>query len=82
MLALLDDDAFLRGDTNTAYLERYVAESDWQKLPDRGGLPAELPAIITAVLYAHARQGAGKAVVSRHESASRWLGAGRREAMR
>ncbi len=82
MLALLDDEAFLKGETNTAYLERFAADSNWQKLPDRGGLPAELPAVITAVLYAHGRKAAGKAVVSNPTARSRWLDAGRAEGMR
>ena len=83
MLALLSDDAFLRGDTHTAYLEQYVEDSDWRELPERAGLPAELPAVITAVLYAHGRQGAGNAVVARSDRrTSQWLDAGRQEALR
>jgi acetyl-CoA carboxylase biotin carboxylase subunit len=82
--ALLDDERFLRGDTDTAYLERFVAEKDWQALPDLNDLPAELPPIITAVLFAHARQGGGRAVVAPRDGGggSPWLEAGRREAMR
>ena len=84
MLALLGDEAFQRGDTNTAYLEQFV-----EKAPGGGsglrlsGLPAEIPAVITAVLYAHSRQGAGKAVVSQGQQprSSPWLDSGRREAL-
>jgi acetyl/propionyl-CoA carboxylase alpha subunit len=81
LLALLDDERFRRGDVDTAFLERYVAEGTWQRLPDVNDLPAELPAVITAVLYAHGRQGAGRAIVAR-PGASEWLQAGRREGMR
>jgi acetyl/propionyl-CoA carboxylase alpha subunit len=81
LLALLGDDRFLRGEVDTAFLERYVAEGTWQQLPDVNDLPAELPAVITAVLYAHARQGAGRAVVPQAAS-SDWVAAGRREQMR
>ena len=42
---------------------------------------AELPAIITAVLYAHGQKAAGKAVVSKPTARSRWLDAGREEGM-
>ena len=82
LLALLDDERFKNGDTDTAYLEAFVKEPHWRKLPDFGGLPAELPAVITAVLYAHERQGAGKAVVGgRRGDRSGWVEAGRREAL-
>ena len=81
LLALLSDDRFRKGDVDTAFLERYVAEGTWQRLPDVNDLPAELPAVLAAVLYAHARQGAGRAVVPRTAS-SEWLAAGRREGMR
>ncbi|MHC4730568.1 MAG: hypothetical protein ACYS6Z_08255, partial [Planctomycetota bacterium] len=81
--ALLDDERFRRGDTDTAYLEQFVAEENWQALPDLNDLPAELPPIITAVLYAHARQGGGRAVVTpRGGGGNPWVEAGRREAMR
>jgi len=84
LLALLDDPRFRRGETDTAYLEQFVAEGRWQVRPDLGGLPADLPAVITAVLYAHGAQGAGRAVVARPGDAngSPWLRAGRSEAMR
>ncbi|MHC4550563.1 MAG: acetyl-CoA carboxylase biotin carboxylase subunit [Planctomycetota bacterium] len=82
--ALLDDERFRRGETDTAYLERYVAEADWQALPELNGLPAELPPVITAVLYAHSRLGAGRAVEGARDRAdgNPWVEAGRREAMR
>jgi acetyl-CoA carboxylase biotin carboxylase subunit len=82
--ALLDDRRFLDGDTDTAYLEQFAASADWQRLPEAGGLPAELPAVITAALYAHSRQGAGRAVVADRAGAAagEWVAAGRREAMR
>jgi acetyl-CoA carboxylase biotin carboxylase subunit len=82
--ALLDDERFRKGDTDTAYLEQYVAEANWQALPDLNELPAELPPIITAVLYTHARQGGGRAVVAPRGGAggNPWVEAGRREAMR
>ncbi|MHC4972806.1 MAG: acetyl-CoA carboxylase biotin carboxylase subunit [Planctomycetota bacterium] len=82
--ALLDDERFRKGDTDTAYLEQFVAEEGWQALPDLNDLPAELPPIITAVLYAHARQGGGRAVVAPRGGggSNPWLEAGRREAMR
>jgi acetyl-CoA carboxylase biotin carboxylase subunit len=82
--ALLDDERFRRGDTDTAYLERFVVEADWQTLPDLNELPADVPAAITAVLYAHSRKGAGRAVVGgerRGAARSAWLDAGRREAL-
>jgi len=84
LLALLEDEAFRRGDTDTAYLETFVRDSDWQRLPDVNDLPAEIPAIVTAVLHAHASQGAGKAVTggAGAERASPWLEAGRREGLR
>jgi len=81
--ALLDDPRFKTGDTDTAYLEEFVRHGGWQALPEINGLPAEIPAVITAVLYAHSRQGAGRAVTSsRERRTSPWLDAGRREAMR
>ena len=84
LLALLDDERFRRGETDTAFLEKYVEEEAWRHLPDINDLPAELPAVITAVLFAHSRQGAGRAVVADRGRAggSAWLDAGRREAMR
>ena len=83
MLALLDDARFLNGDTDTAYLESYVAGDAWQRLPDVNELPAELPAVITAVLFAHGRKGAGRAVVTERDGRGNpWVEAGRREAMR
>ena len=84
LVRLLDDEKFRAGDTDTGYLERYVEESDWQTLPELNDLPADLPAIITAVLYAHERQGAGAAVVGGNETrrGSPWLEAGRREMIR
>jgi acetyl-CoA carboxylase biotin carboxylase subunit len=81
LLALLSDERFRRGEVDTAFLEKYVAEGTWQRLPDVNDLPAELPAVIAAVLYAHGRQGAGHAVVPR-AAASEWVAAGRREQMR
>jgi acetyl-CoA carboxylase biotin carboxylase subunit len=82
--ALLDDERFRKGDTDTAYLEQFVAEEGWQALPDLNDLPAELPPIITAVLFAHARQGGGRAVVAPRGGggSNPWVEAGRREAMR
>ena len=84
LLSLLDDPRFIQGDTNTAFLEEYVKDGAWQRLPAVNELPAEVPAIITAVLYAHDRKGGGRAVVAdRHEgSGNPWVEAGRREAMR
>jgi len=84
LLRLLDDDDFRAGRTNTGYLERYVVESDWQALPPLSDMPAELPAILTAVLFTHRRQGAARAVVAdtARSAGSAWLEAGRREAMR
>ena len=84
LLRLLDDPAFRRGDTDTGYLERYVADAAWQERPDLNDLPADLPALITAVLYAHERQGASGAVVARaaQDRGSAWLEAGRRESLR
>jgi acetyl/propionyl-CoA carboxylase alpha subunit len=84
LLRLLDDARFLAGDTDTGYLERFVADDSWQKLPDLNDFPADLPALITAVLYAHQRRGAGGAVVApaARERPSEWLAAGRREALR
>ncbi len=82
LLALLSDDRLRKGDVDTAFLERYVAEGTWQRLPDVNDLPAELPAVIAAVLFAHGRQGAGRAVVPRASVPSDWVAAGRREQMR
>jgi acetyl-CoA carboxylase biotin carboxylase subunit len=81
LLSLLGDERYRKGDVDTAFLEKYVAEGKWQRLPDVNDLPAELPAVIAAVLFAHARQGAGRAVVPQAAS-SEWVLAGRREAMR
>jgi len=83
--ALLDDDRFRRGETDTCYLEQFAALGTWQTLPDHNDLPAELPPIVTAVLFAHSRKGAGRAVVSRggpDGAPGGWLAAGRTEAMR
>ena len=82
--AVLDDEAFRRGDTDTGYLERFVADSDWQALPDINDLPAELPAVLTAVLYAHQRKGASKAVTGTSGSAARsgWVETARAEMLR
>ena len=82
--ALLQDKRFVAGDTNTWFLEEFVKDGAWQALPELQGMPAELPAVITAVLYAHGRQGAGRAVLGRRDGVARsaWLEAGRREAMR
>ena len=84
LLRLLDDPEFRAGRTHTGYLERYVAESDWQALPALSDLPADVPALIAAVLYTHARQGAAQAVVGDAARArgSAWLDSGRREALR
>jgi len=84
LLRLLDEPEFRAGRTHTGYLERYVVESDWQALPELGDLPADLPAVIAAVLYTHARQGASRAVVADAARAggNAWLEAGRREALR
>jgi len=87
LLALLDDAKFLEGRVHTRYLEGFVAEAKWEQRPAFGGLDPEIPAAITAVLYAHGRQGAGRAVVAGGgEGAapprSGWLEAGRRESMR
>jgi acetyl-CoA carboxylase biotin carboxylase subunit len=84
LLSLLDDERFRKGDTDTAYLEEYVQRPDWHNRLELGGLPADVPAVITAVLYAHERQGAGRAVVQGRSRSDRsaWLSAGRREAMR
>jgi len=84
LLRLLDDDRFRRGETDTAYLESFVRDIDWATLPDLNGLPAEIPAVITAVLHAHARQGAARAVLPRGNGGapSAWLEAGRREVLR
>ena len=81
LLALLDDQRFRSGDTDTAYLEEFVKDPGWTELPELGGMPAELPAVITAVLYAHRRQGGGKAVIAKAGGGS-WLEAGRRENLR
>jgi acetyl-CoA carboxylase biotin carboxylase subunit len=84
LLRLLDDPEFRAGNTHTGYLETFVEDPAWQELPELNDLPADLPALITAVLYAHERQGAGGAVVtdSVARRGSPWLEAGRREAMR
>jgi hypothetical protein len=84
LLALLDDPRFRRGETDTAFLERFVADSDWQALPDLNDLPADVPALITAVLWAHGRQGAGRAVLpgDGRTRRSAWLDAGRAEGLR
>jgi acetyl-CoA carboxylase biotin carboxylase subunit len=84
LLRLLDEPDFRAGRTHTGYLERYVAESDWQALRPLNDLPADLPAIITAVLFTHRRQGESRAVVADSGGAARsaWLEAGRRESMR
>ncbi len=84
LLRLLDDGRFRRGETDTAYLESFVRDIDWSTLPDLNGLPAEVPAVITAVLHAHARQGAARAVLPRGNGGARsaWLEAGRREGLR
>ena len=84
LLRLLDEPDFRAGRTHTGYLERYVEESDWQALPQLSDLPADLPAVIAAVLYTHARQGASRAVVadSTRAGGNAWLEAGRREALR
>ncbi|HEX5136128.1 MAG TPA: acetyl-CoA carboxylase biotin carboxylase subunit [Planctomycetota bacterium] len=81
LLALLDDARFRNGEVDTGFLERFVAEGTWQRLPELNGLPAELPAVIAAVLYAHGRQGAGRAVVPPASSGD-WVAAGRREQMK
>ena len=84
LLRLLDHDDFRAGRTHTGYLERYVTESDWQALPALSDLPAELPAILSAVLFTHRRKGAAQAVVADSGRAARsaWLESGRREALR
>ena len=84
LLRLLDDPDFRAGRTHTGYLERYVQESDWQATPALGDLPADLPAVIAAVLYTHRRQGASRAVVAdrARSGGGAWLEAGRRESMR
>jgi acetyl/propionyl-CoA carboxylase alpha subunit len=82
LLALLDDPRFRRGETDTAFLDRYVAEGTWRDHPDVNDLPAELPAVLTAVLFAHGGRGAGRAAVSARGRGGAWLEAGRREAMR
>jgi acetyl/propionyl-CoA carboxylase alpha subunit len=81
LLALLSDERFRRAEVDTGFLERFVAEGTWQRLPEMNGLPAEIPAVIAAVLYAHGRQGAGRAVVPRAASGE-WVLAGRREQMK
>ena len=83
LLALLDDARFEKGETHTQFLESFVEEDAWRQRPSLGGLPAELPAVITSVLYAHGRQGSARAVVGRKDGAARsaWLEAGRREAL-
>ena len=78
---VLDDERYRRGEIDTGFLERFVAENDWQALPVINDLPAELPAILTAVLYAHGRKGASRAVRSASRQRSEWVSAGRREAM-
>ncbi len=80
--AVLKDDAYRRGDVDTGYLERFVEEVDWQALPEVNDLPAELPAVLTAVLYAHQQKGASKAVVADRAARSEWLTAARAEMMR
>jgi acetyl/propionyl-CoA carboxylase alpha subunit len=83
LLALLDDERFCRGETDTGFLERYVAEGAWQRLADLNELPAELPAVVAAVLYAHRRQGVGRAVVPRRNGVrGDWVARGRAEGMR
>ncbi|MHC4449543.1 MAG: acetyl-CoA carboxylase biotin carboxylase subunit [Planctomycetota bacterium] len=84
LLRLLDDPEFRAGNTHTGYLEKFVEDPAWQELPVLNDLPADLPALITAVLYQHERQGAGAAVVTEASTrrGSAWLEAGRRESMR
>ena len=83
LLALLRDERFQQGDVDTTYLESFVKDPQWSRPPQYGGLAAELPAVLTAVLYAHRRQGAARAVRSEHGGGGRrWLDAGRREALR
>ncbi len=84
LLALLGDARFVRGEVDTFFLEEFVREGSWRRPPELAGLPGRLPAVIVAVLHAHARQGASRAVLPPEGGAasSPWLDAGRREAMR
>jgi acetyl-CoA carboxylase biotin carboxylase subunit len=86
LLALLEDRDFQESRVHTGTLERFVREADWRRRPVFGGIDPEIPAVITAVLHAHGRQGAGRAVLPAAPPAARsggsWLDAGRREAMR
>jgi len=83
LLALLGDERFARGEVDTAFLEKYVTEAEWQQLPDVNDLPADLPAVITAVLFKHGAQGAGRALVPRAGAGpGGWLAAGRQEGLR
>jgi acetyl-CoA carboxylase biotin carboxylase subunit len=82
LLMVLQDERFRKGECDTSFLEKYVSEPDWRQLPDFGGVPADIPAVITAVLYAHEQKGAGKAVVDQGDGESGrkgnpWLEAGR-----
>jgi len=82
--ALLDDTRFLSGDTHTNYLEEFVARGDWQTIPDLNDLPAELPAVLTAVLFVHGQKGAARAVAAerRGTAGSGWVQAARAERLR
>jgi len=84
LLAVLADERFLRGEVDTEFLEAFVRDERWRQPPELSGLPGELPAVVTSVLLAHARQGASRAVLQREVegAGNAWLEAGRREAMR
>jgi len=81
MLAVLQDERFIRGETDTSVLERFVSETGWQDPGTFSGIPADVAAAITAVLHAHANKGAGRAVTrdgARVAGPSPWVLAGRK----
>ncbi|MEE8104533.1 MAG: acetyl-CoA carboxylase biotin carboxylase subunit [Planctomycetota bacterium] len=84
LLALLEDPRFQNCETDTEFLEKFVEEEGWRSGPSFGGLAPELPAVLTAVLYAHSQQGAARVVRPKNGAAARsaWLDAGRRESLR
>ncbi|MFQ5843796.1 MAG: acetyl/propionyl/methylcrotonyl-CoA carboxylase subunit alpha [Planctomycetota bacterium] len=81
--ALLRDAGFVKGGVDTTYLERFAQRSEWRHPPRYGGLPAEIPAVLTAVLHAHRQQGRVRTALCdrARERPDPWLEAGRRAAL-